>query len=182
MMEPLDAPILWCARAYAGESECSAESLALLSMIEGQASVLEAAASESSEAHRCLSAMLASLAFAARHYYPLLEPRVQPQTSMTIFVDCVTNNSAGPAKSAAWMSVTYENCQVSATARDADAVIGEIGPIECRDTDGIWDIALRLLRAMFSQFSHREAVMGGDSPTLRIFRWPAIYRRNGHGR
>lgn len=180
MMEPLDAPILWCARAYAGESECPAESLALLSMIEGQASVPKAAASESSEAHRCLSAMLASLAFAARPYYPLLEPRVQPRSSMTIFIDWVTKNSAGPAKSAAWMSVTYENCLVSATVWDADAAICEIGAIECRDTDGIWDIALRLLRAMFPQFSHRQAVMGGDCPTLEISRQPAIYRRNGH--
>lgn len=65
MMKPRDARILWRARAYAGESECPAESLALLSMTEGQASVLGPAASESSEAHRCLSAMLASLAFAA---------------------------------------------------------------------------------------------------------------------
>lgn len=180
MMEPSEAPILWRARAYAGESEFPAESLALLSMIEGQASALESATSESSEAHRCLSAMLASLAFAARHYYPLLEPRVQPRNSMTIFIDCVTNNSADPAKSAAWMSVTYENCLVSTTVWDADAAIGEIAPIECRDTDGIWDIALRLLGAMFPQLSHREPVMGGDCPTLRSSRLPAIYRRNGH--
>ncbi|MBN3750818.1 hypothetical protein G3N96_36260 [Burkholderia sp. Se-20373] len=99
---------------------------------------------------------------------------------MTIFIDWVTKNSAGPAKSAAWMSVTYENCLVSATVWDADAAICEIGAIECRDTDGIWDIALRLLRAMFPQFSHRQAVMGGDCPTLEISRQPAIYRRNGH--
>lgn len=180
MMKPRDARILWRARAYAGESECPAESLALLSMTEGQASVLGPTASESSEAHRCLSAMLASLAFAARRYYPLLEPSAQPRSSMTIFIDCITNNSAGPGETAAWMSVTYENCQVSATVWDADAVIGEIGPIECRDTDVIWDIALRLLRAMFPQFSNREAAMGGDCPTLRSSRLPAIYRRNGH--
>lgn len=151
MMEPRDAPVRWRARAYAGESECAAESLALLSMTEGQASALGTAPSESSEAHRRLSAMLVSLAFAARYYYPL-EPSARPRSSMTIFVDRVTNSSA---ELAAWMSITNENRRVSATVWDPNVAIGAIGPIECRDADGIWDIVLRLLRAMFPQFSQR---------------------------
>lgn len=154
MMEPLHGPWLWRARAYAGESECAAESLALLSMTEGEAGTHGLVASEPSKAHRYLSAMLVNLAIAARYYYRL-EPMAQPVSSMTIFVDCVTNRSISAGELVAWLSVAYENCRTSATVWDDNHLIGEIGPVDCKGTDGIWDIVLRLLRAMFPEFSHR---------------------------
>lgn len=148
------ASLLWRARAYAGESDCSAESLALLSMVEGEAGAHGHVACESSKALSCLSAMLVNLAIAARHYCPL-EPRAQPVSSMAILVDCVTNRSTSAGESAAWLSVAYENCRASATVWDGNDLIGEIGPVNCKGTDGIWDIVLRILCAMFPEFSHR---------------------------
>lgn len=154
MMDPLHAALLWRARAYAGESECAAVSLALLSMTEGEAGTHGLVASESSRALRYLSAMLVNLAIAARYYYPL-EPVARPVSSMTVFVDCVTNRSISAGELAAWLSVAYENCRASATVWDANDLIDEIGAVDCKGTDGIWDIVLRLLRAMFPEFSHR---------------------------
>lgn len=147
-------PVFWRARAYAGESECAAQSLALLSLTECESSARGPATSESSEALSCLSAMLVPLAISARYYYPL-EPRAQPVSSMTIFVDRVTNRTTGAGELAAWLSIDYENCRASATVWHENRRIGEIGPVDCRRTDGIWDIVLRLLRALFPVFSPR---------------------------
>lgn len=59
-------------------------------------------------------------------------------------------------------------------------MIGEIRPVDCKSTDGIWDIVLRLLRAQFQAFLHRCLLWQDTASRLRIARRRAQWRDNGH--
>ncbi|KGD34449.1 hypothetical protein DO72_859 [Burkholderia pseudomallei] len=80
----------------------------------------------------------------------------------------ITNRSTGAGELAAWLSVVYENCRASATVSNGNRPIAEIGPVDCRSINGIWDFVLRLLRVLFPEFSHRDRLGQTSGSRVRI--------------
>ncbi|SAK66305.1 hypothetical protein AWB78_02398 [Caballeronia calidae] len=149
-----DVFLYWEACAYSGKCEVVDDSQPL-SVAHGciSADMRRVYASRG----RCLlAAMLANLSALSRWYYPM-EPRAKTSRTMTIYVGRAPYPNEPAGEFVAKMDIHYECRRASGAilmlGEDSGRESDYVDNVTCRETDGVWDIVLNLLRAMF--FSSR---------------------------
>lgn len=141
--------ILWSARAYAGEYLGECEALPLLSSTSGEAELRNVPRLLSSPAARHFAAMLINLSERARYYCPL-EPKATPCHLMTVFVERVVNRSTDVRVLVARLDVVLDGCCAFASITAEREPRIDVPAVAYDGWDGVWDIVLKVLRAIFS--------------------------------
>ncbi|SEB61069.1 hypothetical protein SAMN02787142_0029 [Burkholderia sp. WP9] len=141
--------ILWSARAYAGEYLGECEALPLVSSTSGEAELRNVRRLLSSPAACHFAAMLINLSERARYNYPL-EPKAIPCHLMTVFVERVENRSTDVKVLVARLDVVLDGCCAFASITAEREPRIDVPAVAYGDEDGVWDIVLKVLRAIFS--------------------------------
>ena len=99
---------------------------------------------------RCqLAGMLANLSVLARSYYAA-EPRASAESIMTVFVYRLTHPERLDSERVARIHIDYYAGYASASIFMVGEQYAYINAVECKASDGLWDIVLRILRKLFS--------------------------------
>jgi hypothetical protein len=141
--------ILWSARAYTGGYLGECEALPLLSSTSGEAELRNIRRLLSPPAARQFAAMLINLSERARYYCPL-EPKATPCLLMTVFVEHVENRSTDVKVLVARLDVVLDGCCAFASITAEREPRIDVPAVAYDGRDGVWDIVLKGLRAIFS--------------------------------
>jgi hypothetical protein len=143
-----ERPILWMARVHAGEYTGEGEELPLLSTTSGEAELRNVRQLLSSPAACHLAAMLINLSEASRSYYPL-EPLATPCPLMTVFVESIVNRWTNDRVLVARVDIVLDGSSAFASITAQSEPRTDVPPAQYDCRDGVWDIVLKVLRAIF---------------------------------
>jgi hypothetical protein len=148
MNDAEERPILWRARVHAGEYLGEGEELPLLSTMSGEAELRSVRRLLSSPAACHLAAMLINLSETARHYCRV-EPLAAPCPLMTVFVESIVNRWTNNRVLVARLDIVLEGRSAFASITAENEPRTDVPSVAYDDKDGVWDIVLKVLRAIF---------------------------------
>ena len=141
--------VVWSARVHAGEFAGGGEVLPLLSSMSGEANLPDFRELLSSSPPACyLAAMALDLSEASRANYPL-EPVATPSPLMTVFVEGIVNRWTNDRELVARVDIVLDDCSAFASITTQNEPRTDVPPVACDRMDGVWDIVLKVLRAIF---------------------------------
>ncbi|VWC31772.1 hypothetical protein BLA23254_06392 [Burkholderia lata] len=143
--------VIWLARAYAGIRSAPRGELPLLSEMSGALDWSHHAGFPTDDAGRCCVAMLVCLKVESRYRWPIGgKDSVTPE--MTISVERIARSQDMRGVVVAQFEIAYAGLRATANIiRNGHPPICGVS-VELRDGDGVWEIAIRLLRELYKAF------------------------------
>lgn len=142
--------VIWAARAHLGEYLCESDELLLLSTRAGSREWWGREALPPDDASKCLVCLLADLRASSRFHFPI-DPTAEPERLMTVFVERIARSEDARGEPVARFDIVFETNVASAGVLLKGAPRQDVGPVPCAQRDGVWEIMLKLLSAMYAR-------------------------------
>ncbi|MGA9917727.1 MAG: hypothetical protein WBR17_34815 [Paraburkholderia sp.] len=140
--------VIWAARSHVGEYLGGSINLPVLSTRAGSREWYAHEALPFIDADKCLVCLLADLTASSRYSCPI-DPAAEPERLMTVFVERIARSEDMRGEPVARFDIVFETNVASAGVLLKGAPRQDVGPISCDKGEGVWEIMLKLLKAMY---------------------------------
>ncbi|MGQ7935441.1 hypothetical protein [Paraburkholderia sp. D1E] len=144
--------VIWAARAHVGEYLGGSIDLPVLSTRAGSRAWCAHEALPFNDAGKCLLCLIEDLRASSRFHFPI-DPAAEPERLMTVFVERIACSEHARGEPVARFDIVFETNVASAGVLLKGAPRQDVGPVSCGKGEGVWEIMLKLLRAMYPRIA-----------------------------